>query len=49
MKKKKQQPTPVKTTKRLELDLEQIADLEVNDDDKDAIRGGARGGSSGTI
>jgi len=32
-----------KTPKRLELDREQIADLEIDDRDNDAIRGGGRG------
>ena len=33
--------------KRIELDREQIADLEVDDDAKDAIQGGGRSGVSG--
>ena len=45
---KKKPTSPTKATKRIELDAEQIADLEVNDHDKDAIRGGGRGGSSMT-
>ena len=40
---KKKQPTPATAPKRLELDREQIADLEVTDRDSDAIRGGGRG------
>jgi len=40
----KSKPTkPAMTPKRLELDREQIADLEVDDRDKDPIRGGGRG------
>jgi hypothetical protein len=41
---KKKPTTPTKTAKPFELDGEPIADLDVNDDDKDAIRGGGRGG-----
>ena len=44
---KKKPTNPTKTAKRLELDLDQIADLEVDDPDKDAIRGGGRSNPSG--
>jgi hypothetical protein len=40
---KKKQRTHAKAPKRLALDAEQIADLEVEDTDNDAIRGGGRG------
>jgi len=41
---KKQPTTNAKTPKRLELEREPIADLEVDTTDGDAIRGGGRGG-----
>jgi len=45
---KRKQTTPAKPVKKLELDREVIADLEVADSDKDAIRGGGRGSGIST-